>query len=211
MRKLTCLVPLFALLTGLPELAAEQLSALPRLSGRVQHEKNPGDGAGSMKFIDSPLPQPEVRVGPTREEGVALGYLMAFATTPAFRQHMAAGTAMELVLEVKGTSRAGAPDDLKVALLDIASSDDHGAFVHFGAWNNARDFQEVGTVDADPDAGMKRFDVTAALRDTRRQPSANEPVVWFAVYLPANAIEGPEGRHVIFTGQPILRLRNPNQ
>jgi hypothetical protein len=206
MKNTSLLLSLFLMGFAPTVIVAEQLSALPRISGRVQYEKNPGEGSGSMKFIDSALPQAEVRVGPTREEGVALGFLMAFETTPAFRQHMAAGTAMELVLEVKGTSRAGAPDDLTVALLDIASSDDAGAFVHFGAWNNARDLTSVGTVDADPDAGVKRINVTAALRDSQRQPSAAEPVVWFAVYLPAEAIEGPEGRHVIFSGTPLLRL-----
>lgn len=187
--------------------SAQELLPLNRISGRIQHEKDPGQGAGSMKFIDNALPQGEVRVGTTRQEGVSLGFLMAFSTTPEFRQRIAAGDAIELELEVKSTSRSGAPDDLKVVLLDMGSGEDASAFVHFGAWNNARDLKEVGTVHADPDAGMKTIDVTEALGDARRQPSTDEPVIWFAVYLPLEAFEGPEGRHVIFSGEPKLRVR----
>ncbi|MCC5842654.1 MAG: hypothetical protein JJU05_00235 [Verrucomicrobia bacterium] len=188
--------------------AQEPLTALPRLSGRVQYVKNPGAGSGAMKFIDSPLPQPEIRVGPTRESGVAMGALLAFKTTPEIRRHIADGSRLELLIDVDGTSRGGAPADLVVALLNTGSTDDHSAFVHFGAWNNAANFAEVGILEADPEKGLHLFNITEALRAAATQPTEATPVIWFAIYLPEDKIAGgQEGEHVILGGNPRIIVR----
>ena len=206
----TFIIPLtfLALLVSTAAHAQEILTAEPRLSGRVQYAHNPGGGSGAMKFIDSPLPQPEIRIGPTRQPGIAMGALLAFKTTPAIRQHIAAGSRLELLIEVEGTSRGGAPADLTVALLNTGTTDDMSSHVHFGAWNNAGNLAELGTIEADPEKGIHLFNITEALREATLKPSEATPVIWFAVYLPEEKISvGEEGQHVILGGNPRIVIR----
>lgn len=173
------------------------------LGGRVQHNANPGKSDKAIQHID-PLPLEEVPVGPTRNTGVSMAFLMAFETTPAFRQHIAADGKVRLALTVIKTLEGGAPDDLNVALLNIATVTISNHYPQFGAFNKAKEFTVIKTIDSDPETGLLEIDVSEALHNSARQPSADEPLIWFAIYLPVEKMDSQEAQHVVFSGKPKL-------
>jgi hypothetical protein len=146
----------------------------------------------------------KVAVGPTRNTGVSMAFLMAFRTTPEFRQHIAADGTVRLALEVVDVLQGGTSADLNVALLNMGTVSHQDHFPQFGAFNKAVDFKLIDTIEANPEVGLMEIDVSEALQGAARQPSASEPLIWFVVYLPIEKIEDNEPRHVVFSGTPKL-------
>lgn len=182
-------------------------SQTERLNGRVQYGGVPGSGAGSLKFVDQTLPQPEVRVGPSNNDGVGLGYLMAFEFSINDINELLLAEKVEIFVHVNKTALGGAPSPLVVALLTGSGGNNPAHFAQFGAWNDAPDFEVVGNIDGDPELGEIRIDVTDALR-AGSQPSTTNPVVFFAIYSPMEDLRSANGgRHVIFEGQGNLAPR----
>lgn len=169
------------------------------LGGRIHHNANPGKSDKAVQHITR-LPLEEVAVGPTRDSAIS----MAFETTPEFRQHIAADGTVRLALNVVKTLGGGAPADLNVALLDMGTVTTPDHFPQFGAFNKAVDFTVVKTIDADPDTGLQEIDVSKVLQNAARSPSADEPLIWFVIYLPIEKRDGVEGQHVVFSGKPML-------
>jgi hypothetical protein len=173
------------------------------LGGRIQYRANPGKSDKAIAHIN-PLPMKEIAVGPTQNEGVGLAFLMAFQTTPEFRQHIAADGKVRLALEIVKTIEGGATDDLNLALLDMGTVTNRDFYPQFGAFNKAPDFKVIDTIDADPKIGLKEIDITEVLKASANQPSGDKPLIWFAIYLPIEKLEGTTPRHVVFAGTPKL-------
>jgi len=173
------------------------------MGGCILHNANPGKSNEAIRHI-MPFPREQVPVGPTENEGVSLAFLMAFKTTPEFRQHLASDGQVRLVLEVVKTLKGGAPDDLEVALLNVGTVTNRDHYPQFGAFNKAQDYRRIGGIDADAEAGLKELVASKALHSSSRQPSGDAPLIWFAVYLPVEKLEGTASRHVVFSGSPKL-------
>lgn len=177
------------------------------MSGRCQYEAQPQSGEGAMKFVDSSLPQPDVRVGPTETDGVGLGYLIGFELDPEQINALAMATKVELAVTVLKTSRGGTPSPLKVALLSSAAPKDPKMFSHFGAWNNAPQLKEVGEIEGDAEIGEARFDVTDALLGAS-PATANNPLIYFGIFGPQeDLVTSNSGRHVHFGGETTTAPR----
>lgn len=203
MKTLALLLVVSALTLNAAENLVLEIYQNGNLGGRIQHDANPGQSSEGVKHI-SKLPMDAVAVGPTQNSGVSMAFLMAFETTPEFRQHMAADGTVRLVLNVVSTLNGGAPDDLNLALLNMGTVTNPDHYPQFGAFNKAVDFQKIDTIDANPEIGLLEVDVSKALQASTRQPSADEPLVWFVVYLPVEKLDGVEPRHVVFGGKPRL-------
>ncbi|GEM_PF-3488694 len=173
------------------------------MGGCVLHNADPGKSDEAIRHI-MPFPRQQIPVGPTQNEGVSLAYLMAFKTTPEFRQHLASDGQVRLVLEVVKTLKGGAPDDLEVVLLNVGTVTHRDHYPQFGAFNKAKEYKRIGGIDADAEVGLKELVASNAIHDSARQPSADEPLIWFAVYLPIEKLEGTDSRHVVFSGTPKL-------
>jgi len=174
---------------------------IEKISGRMQYGAAPGSGQGALKFVDQSLPQQEVRVGPSNNDEIGLGYLIAFEFPLDAINELLMAEKVEFEVTVLKTAMGGAPSPLKVALLAGRGGTKAEHFAQFGAWNNAPDFQEIGTIDADPETGEIRFDVTEAVQNAA-PPTSTEPMIFFAIYSPMEDLEGGSGgRHVIFGGE----------
>ncbi len=204
MRHILSLLAVFALSTAT---AAENLVLemyqSGKLGGCILHNADPGKSKEAIRHI-LPMPRETIPVGPTENEGVSLAFLMAFNSTPEFRQHLAADGQVRLLLEVDKTLEGGAPDDLEVVLLDVGTSTDPNHYPQYGAFNNAKDLKRIGGVDADAESGLMELVASKALHESARQPSAEQPLIWFAVYLPIEKLEGTSSRHVVFKSNPKL-------
>lgn len=173
------------------------------LGGRIQYNANPGSSDKAISHI-TPLPMKEIAVGPTQNPGTGLAFMMAFQTTSEFRQHLAAGGEVRLAIEVLKTLNGGTTDDLNVALLDMGTVTQKDFYPQFGAFNKAKNFKVIDTIDANPKIGLKEIDITEALTSAANQPSVDKPLIWFAIYLPIEKLEGTDPRHIIFAGTPKL-------
>lgn len=183
--------------------AEEEVIALEseKMSGRCQYESLPGNGAGSMRMVDASLPQAEVRVGPTEKEGVGLGYLIGFELNSDQINKLLMASKIELVLTILKTSLGGAPSPQTVALLSSASPADPASHPQFGAWNNAPQLLEVGKIDADPEIGEVRIDVTEALHNAP-PPNSKAPLVYFGIYgATSDFVHANRGQHIHFGGK----------
>lgn len=171
-----------------------------KLSGRCQYGALPGAGAGSMKFVDASLPQDEIRVGSTESDGVGLGYLIGFELTPETVNNLVMASKVELVVNVVKTALGGNPSPLQVVLLSSNSPATLEMYPQFGAWNDAPQLTNVGTIESDPEIGEVTFDVTDAI--LKGAPAtAEKPIVYFAIYAPMDdLVKDNRGKHVIFGG-----------
>ncbi len=206
MKKTTSLLAITSTLVALAATNAMAQVSIPateteKLAGRIQHGDLPGKGAGSMKMIDQSLPQPSVRVGPSSEEGVGLAYLLGFELDSEQANALMMGSKVELVVDVLKTDLGGPDLPLDVVFLcsGLEAKPEH--FVHFGAWNNAVNLAPVGKIEADPEIGETRFDVTEILQ--KAPPvSTDRPMVFFAIYSPLEDLKKENaGRHVLFGGE----------
>jgi hypothetical protein len=171
-------------------------------SGRIQHTTPPGGGAGSLSHMGQQLPQKEIRVGPSSEEGIGLAFLVGLEIDDEQRNAMMMTEKVEFVVNVVAVdSYNGAPPSpLKVALLASGEGSDP-RWSRFGAWNKAKDFKLIGTIEHDPEPGEYRFDVTEALREAP-PTSKSKPMLYFAIYSPEEDLtEENGGRHVMFSGE----------
>ena len=183
------------------------VAEIEKLCGRVQYGGLPSTGAGALKFVDQSLPQVEVRVGPSSNDGVGLGYLMAFEFSVDAINELLMADKVELSVHVLNTALGGTPSPMEVALLAGRGGNNPAHFAQFGAWNDAPDFVVVGTIDGDPELGEIRIDVTEALRGGS-QPTTGNPVVFFAIYSPMEDLIGRSGgRHVLFSGEGVTAPR----
>lgn len=194
------------------ELVLTALEQAPQ-SGRTQYSAAPGSGDGALKFVDSRLPQDEVRVGASGQDGVGLGYLMAFEMTPQARIELMRGSKVELEITVLRSAMGGANAPLSLTFLDSAGRKNPDAFAQFGAWNNASHIQPVATIPAAPGPGTLRFDVTAILR-AAPESTDQAPLVFFAIWAPTETLlSANDGRHVVFGGKgaetPTLIFSRP--
>lgn len=178
-----------------------------KINGRVQYEAVPGSGDGSLKLVDEALPAEAIRVGPTANEGVGLGYLIAFETDEAARESILLGEPVRLELDVTDVSRGGTPEDAKVVFL-LAGGNPDTEWIQYRAWNPAFDFSELGTISRDPLVGPVSFDVTEAVSDARNFPTAEDNLLWFAVYVDDKTLlPDNSGRHIVFSGSGEDRPR----
>jgi hypothetical protein len=198
----------FAIIAGLAAAAISlhaqtqiDASQIPNLNGRIQYGAAPGQGAESLKFVDQSLPQKEIRVGPSKQNGVGLGYIIAFETDSETRNKLMMSEMVEFVVDVLNTAMGGTPSPMKVVLLTTAGGSNPEHFAQFGAWNNAEQLVELGTIDGDPEVGEHRFDVTKALQDAP-PPTDSNPTIFFGIYSPTEDLKSEnEGQHVLFGGE----------
>jgi hypothetical protein len=182
--------------------ALAQESQQNPISGRIQYSNLPGEGAGSMKSLDQKLPQPSIRVGPSGDAGVGLAFLIGIEVTPAGRNALMMAEKVELLIDVVGVDQfnGAPPSPLRVALLHSGASANPQFYGHFGAWNDAKHFAEVGFIESDPAAGVYKFDVTKAMSNAPATTS-NKPMIFFAIYSPLkDLVAANAGQHVLISG-----------
>ncbi len=181
------------------ELTLTAMEQAPQ-SGRTQYALPPGGGDGALKFVDSRLPQNEVRVGASGQDGIGLGYLIAFEMTPHARIELMRGSKVELEITVLRSAMGGANAPLSLAFLDSAGRKSPDAFAQFGAWNNAPHNKPIASIPAAPAPGKLRYDVTDMLKSAP-ETTDQAPLVFFAIWASTGTLLSEnDGRHVIFGG-----------
>lgn len=199
------ILPLLALIvafTTLPSLtAAIILTPIEgKINGRVQYQAVPGTGDGSLKFVDMPLPAQQVRVGATETDGIGLGYLIAFQTNEEAREALLLGEPVLLEFKALDKSLGGTTTDVKIAFL-YAGGNVMTQYVQYQAWNPGWDLMELALLPRSADSGPYQVDATKAIKEARKFPTAENNLLWFALYVDETELKGQNsGKHIVISG-----------